>query len=156
MKAVLEYWQSLKEQEQKLLMVAGGIFVIFVFVMGVWRPLNNAIETSTKELKKQQDLSVWMQSSIVKIKQANPKASMSSGSLSQVVNSTRNKYQITISKMQPKDNTLRLTVESVEFNKLVDWLTLLVEKHQVTIVKIDMSKDDNTGYVKVSSLVLEK
>jgi len=156
MKAVLEYWQSLKEQEQKLLMVAGGIFVIFVFVMGIWRPLNNAIETSTKELKKQQDLSVWMQSSIVKIKQANPKASMSSGSLSQVVNSTRNKYQITISKMQPKDNTLRLTVESVEFNKLVDWLTLLVEKHQITIVKIDMSKDDNTGYVKVSSLVLEK
>jgi general secretion pathway protein M len=156
MKAVLEYWQSLKEQEQKLLVVAGGIFVLFVFVMGIWRPLNNAIDTSTKELKKQQDLSVWMQSSIVKIKQANPKASMSSGSLSQVVNSTRNKYQITISKMQPKDNTLRLTVESVEFNKLVDWLTLLVEKHQITIVKIDMSKDDNTGYVKVSSLVLEK
>ena len=81
---------------------------------------------------------------------------MRSGSLSQVVNNTRNKYQIVISKMQPKDNTLRLTVESVEFNKLVDWLTLLVEKHQVTIAKIDMSKDDNTGYVRVSSLVLEK
>ena len=156
MKAVLEYWQSLKEQEQKLLMVAGGIFVIFVFVMGVWRPLNNAIESSTKELKKQQDLSIWMQSSIAKIKQSNPKANMRSGSLSQVVNNTRNKYQIVISKMQPKDNTLRLTVESVEFNKLVDWLTLLVEKHQVTIAKIDMSKDDNTGYVRVSSLVLEK
>ena len=71
MKAVLEYWQSLKEQEQKLLMVAGGIFVIFVFVMGVWRPLNNAIESSTKELKKQQDLSIWMQSSIAKIKKSN-------------------------------------------------------------------------------------
>ncbi|MBU2971245.1 type II secretion system protein M [Pseudoalteromonas sp. C2R02] len=156
MKAMLEYWQSLKEQEQKLLMIAGGIFVLFVFVMGIWRPLNNAIEASSKELKKQQDLSVWMRSSIAKIKQANPKASMSSGSLSQVVNSTRNKYQISISKMQPKDNTLRLTVESVEFNKLIDWLTLLVEKHQITIVKIDMSKDDNTGYVKVSSLVLEK
>ncbi|PAJ73514.1 general secretion pathway protein GspM [Pseudoalteromonas sp. NBT06-2] len=156
MKAILEYWQSLKEQEQKLLMVAGGIFVIFVFVMGVWRPLNNAIDTFTKELNKQQDLVIWMQSSIAKIKQANPKASISSGSLSQIVNKTRNKYQIVISKMQPKDNTLRLTIESVEFNKLVDWLTLLVEKHQFTIEKIDMSKDDNTGYVKVSQLILEK
>jgi len=156
MKAVLEYWQSLKEQEQKLLMIAGGIFVIFIFMMGIWRPLNNAIDTSTKELNKQQDLSLWMQSSIAKIKQADPKASMSSGSLSQVVNNTRNKYQIVISKMQPKDNTLRLTIESVEFNKLVDWLTLLVEKHQITIEKIDMSKDDNTGYVKVSQLILEK
>jgi len=156
MKAVLEYWQSLKEQEQKLLLIAGGIFVIFIFMMGIWRPLNNAIDTSTKELNKQQDLSLWMQSSIAKIKQADPKASMSSGSLSQVVNNTRNKYQIVISKMQPKDNTLRLTIESVEFNKLVDWLTLLVEKHQITIEKIDMSKDDNTGYVKVSQLILEK
>lgn len=156
MKAILEYWQSLKEQEQKLLMIAGIFFVIFIFVLGIWQPLNNAIDTSTKELNKQQDLVIWMQSSIAKIKQADPKASRNSGSLSQVVNKTRNKYQIVISKMQPKDNTLRLTIESVEFNKLVDWLTLLVEKHQFTIEKIDMSKGDNTGYVKVSQLILEK
>ena len=58
--------------------------------------------------------------------------------------------------MQPKDNTLRLTIENVEFNKLVEWLTLLVQKHNVSIENIDMSKDDNTGYVKVSRLILEK
>ncbi|SFD21217.1 type II secretion system protein GspM [Pseudoalteromonas denitrificans] len=156
MKAVLEYWHSLKEQEQKLLMFGGGIFVIFIFVMGVWRPLNQAIESSSKDLQKQQALSAWMQTSIAKIKQANPKASISSGSLSQIVNTTRNRYQITLSKMQPKDNTLRLTIENVEFNKLVEWLTLLVQKHNVSIENIDMSKDDNTGYVKVSRLILEK
>ncbi|MEC8139470.1 MAG: type II secretion system protein M, partial [Pseudomonadota bacterium] len=27
---IINYWRSLKEQEQQLVMVAGGVFVIFV------------------------------------------------------------------------------------------------------------------------------
>lgn len=33
-KQIIQYWRSLKEQEQQLIMVAGGIFVVFVLVMG--------------------------------------------------------------------------------------------------------------------------
>ena len=29
-KQIMQYWRSLKEQEQQLIMVAGGIFVVFV------------------------------------------------------------------------------------------------------------------------------
>ena len=39
----MKYWGSLKEQEQQLIMVAGGVFIIFVLVMGIFRPLNTAI-----------------------------------------------------------------------------------------------------------------
>ena len=35
----IKYWRSLKEQEQQLIMVAGGIFVIFVLVMGIFLSL---------------------------------------------------------------------------------------------------------------------
>ena len=33
-KQLMKQWRSLKEQEQQLVMVAGGVFIIFVLVGG--------------------------------------------------------------------------------------------------------------------------
>ena len=61
-----------------------------------------------------------------------------------------------LNKMQPNDNSLRLTIDSVEFNNLVEWLDELVNSHGVLIENLDLSKDDKSGFVRVSRLVLEK
>ena len=57
--------------------------------------------------------------------------------------------------MQPSDGSLRLTLDSVEFNKLVEWLDELVNQHGLKIENLDLSRDDKSGYVRVSRLVLE-
>ena len=150
-KQIMQYWRSLKEQEQQLIMVAGGIFVVFVLVMGIFRPLNNAIDKAKK-----QELLVWVDESIVKLKAAGNTQAISNQNISQVVNSTRSRYRITISKMQPNDNSLRLTLDSVEFNQLIEWLDELVNQHGLTVENLDLSKDDKSGFVRVSRLVLEK
>ena len=153
---VVNYWRSLKEQEQQLVMIAGAVFVIFVLVMGIFRPLNNAIEKAEQDNIKQQELLAWVDESIIKLKASGSARVTNDRSLSQIVNSTRNRYQITISKMQPNDNSLRLTIDSVEFNKLVEWLDELVNSQGVLIENLDLSKDDKSGFVRVSRLVLEK
>lgn len=153
---ILKQWRSLKEQEQQLVMVAGVIFVIFVLVMGIFRPLNNAIAEAEKNQIKQQELLTWVDSSIVKLKAGNARAVTSNQNLSQIVNATRGRFDITISKMQPSDNSLRLTIDSVQFNKLVQWLDELVNTKGVLIENLDLSRDDKPGYVRVSRLVLEK
>ena len=153
---LINYWRSLKEQEQQLVMVAGVVFVIFVLVMGVFRPLNTAIEKAEQDNIKQQELLAWVDDSIVKLKASGSARVTNNRNLSQIVNSTRNRYQITISKMQPNDNSLRLTIDSVEFNKLVEWLDELVNSQGVLIENLDLSKDDKPGVVRVSRLVLEK
>ncbi|MBE0377048.1 MULTISPECIES: type II secretion system protein GspM [Pseudoalteromonas] len=153
---LLKQWRSLKEQEQQLVMVAGVIFVIFVLVMGIFRPLNNAIAEAEKNQIKQQELLTWVDSSIVKLKAGNARAITSNQNLSQIVNATRGRFDITISKMQPSDNSLRLTIDSVQFNKLVQWLDELVNTKGVLIENLDLSRDDKPGYVRVSRLVLEK
>jgi general secretion pathway protein M len=153
---LINYWRSLKEQEQQLVMVAGVVFVIFVLVMGVFRPLNTAIEKAEQDNIKQQELLAWVDDSIVKLKASGSALVTNNRNLSQIVNSTRNRYQITISKMQPNDNSLRLTIDSVEFNKLVEWLDELVNSQGVLIENLDLSKDDKPGFVRVSRLVLEK
>ncbi|CAM3118768.1 MULTISPECIES: type II secretion system protein GspM [Pseudoalteromonas] len=155
-KQIMQYWRSLKEQEQQLIMVAGGIFVVFVLVMGIFRPLNNAIDKAKKSYVTQQELLVWVDESIVKLKAAGNTQAISNQNISQVVNSTRSRYRITISKMQPNDNSLRLTLDSVEFNQLIEWLDELVNQHGLTVENLDLSKDDKSGFVRVSRLVLEK
>ncbi|WP_352284746.1 type II secretion system protein GspM, partial [Pseudoalteromonas sp. Q18-MNA-CIBAN-0097] len=64
-KQLMQQWRSLKEQEQQLVMVAGGVFIIFVLVMGIFRPLNNAIEKAQQSQIKQQELLAWVDDSIV-------------------------------------------------------------------------------------------
>ncbi|TMP03568.1 type II secretion system protein M [Pseudoalteromonas sp. S3178] len=154
-KQLMQYWRSLKEQEQQLVMIAGGVFIIFVLVMGIFRPLNNAIEKAQQSQIKQQELLVWVDESIVKLKAAGNTSVASNTNLSQVVNSTRGRYQIDISKMQPSTGSLRLTLDSVEFNQLIEWLDELVNQHGLKIENLDLSRDDKSGYVSVSRLVLE-
>ncbi|MCQ8891683.1 type II secretion system protein M [Pseudoalteromonas carrageenovora] len=154
-KQLMQYWRSLKEQEQQLVMIAGGVFIIFVLVMGIFRPLNNAIEKAQQSQIKQQELLVWVDESIAKLKAAGNTNVVSNTNLSQVVNSTRGRYQIDISKMQPSTGSLRLTLDSVEFNQLIEWLDELVNQHGLKVENLDLSRDDKSGYVRVSRLVLE-
>lgn len=156
MNQLMKYWQSLSAKEQKLLSVAGAVFVLFVLVMGVIRPLNTALAKAEKELASQQQLAVWLQTSIQKIKASNPRAVSSSASLSSLVNTSKNRYNITINRMQPKDDSLRVSIDSVEFNKLVDWLAELTTQHGVMIMNVELSKHDDPGFVKVNRLVIEK
>jgi general secretion pathway protein M len=151
-KQLIQYWRSLKEQEQQLVIIAGGIFII---VMGIFRPLNNAIEQAEKSQIKQQELLVWVDKSIAQLKAAGNTKVSSTQNLSQIVNSTRGRYKITISKMQPSDDSLRLTLDSIEFNQLIEWLDELVSQHGIRVENLDLSRDDKPGYVRVSRLVLE-
>ena len=152
---LLKQWRSLKEQEQQLMIIAGGIFIIFILVMGIFRPLNNAIERAERSQLKQQELLVWVDESIAKLKAAGSSKIVSSQNLSQIVNATRARYKITISKMQPNDKSLRLTLDSIEFNQLIEWLDELVNQHGIRVENLDLNRDDKPGYVRVSRLVLE-
>ncbi len=155
MKQLTAYWQSLKPQEQRLLMLAGGVFAVFIFVMGIWRPLNNAVADGQKAVASQQSLLAFVQSSIGTLQQSAPTANRAPVNLSQLVNNTSRQYNIAISKMQPKDNSIRLTLEAADFNQLMRWLDVLTQQHGVSIANLDVSQDTKPGFVRVSRLVLE-
>ncbi|WP_105171123.1 MULTISPECIES: type II secretion system protein GspM [Pseudoalteromonas] len=150
------YWQNLKPNEQLLLKCAAVIFTLFIIVMLIIRPLNNKIEKAEKTLQQQQELAQFVKQSAAKINGSGQGKRAVSGSLSQIINVSSRRAQISISKMQPKDETLRLTIESVEFNKLLIWLESLVEDSGLTISAIDINRGAEPGMVSISRLVVEK
>ncbi|MCF2859591.1 type II secretion system protein M [Pseudoalteromonas sp. SMS1] len=153
---VMNYWHSLKEQEQKLLIVAGVVFVIFTLVMGVIRPLNDGVQAAQKDVQKQQELHAWVAKSVAQLKaRGSNQAVAGNRNLTQLVNRTRGRHGIQISKMQPRDNTLRINIDNVEFNKLVSWIDELTNQHGVKVANLDLGEEQQQGYVRVSRLVLE-
>ncbi|MCG7570362.1 type II secretion system protein M [Pseudoalteromonas sp. CNC9-20] len=155
MSALTNYWQSLKSQEQRLLLIAGAVFVVFFFVMVVYRPLNNAIEDAKQDQLKQQELLQFVQQSVVKLKAKGAVANTGGKNVTQIVNRTRGRYQIAISRMQPSGDGLRVNIDSVPFNQLLAWLDELVNNHGVSIANIELSQDQKPGHVRVSRIVLE-
>ncbi|GEK09698.1 type II secretion system protein M [Pseudoalteromonas sp. McH1-7] len=153
---VINYWQGLKEQEQKLLIFAGAVFVVFVLVMGIFRPLNQAVNDAELKLQRNHELVNWVGQSVNKLKANSPTRVTSSGSISQVVNSTRSRFKINISKMQPNGDALRLTIDNVEFNQLIAWVDELTNRHGVRVENLDLTQGNTPGFVRVSRLVLEK
>ena len=153
---VIKYWQSLKEQEQRLLLVAGGVFLVFILVMGVFRPLNEGVAKAKKDKLQQQELVAWVTASVGTLKSNTSAKNTGRVNLSQLVNRTRGKYQINISKMQPSDGALRVNIDSVEFNKLIAWIDELTNQHGLKVENLDLAQGDLPGFVRVSRLVLEK
>lgn len=155
MEQLTKYWDELKPNEQVLVKIAGVCLTVLLLVFAVFKPLNNSIASAKKEIANNQELAVFITQSAAKINAAGGRVE-ATGNLMQIVNSSSRRYGVSISKVQPKDDSVRLTLESIEFNKLLEWLDELVNKHGLAIENLDMNKDDKPGYVVVTRLVLEK
>lgn len=158
LKDKFENWlQSLSESEQKLVKFGSLFFVVFV-VYFVVSSVNSGVEESQRKLKQQQELNAWVseQIAIVKSSSGGRKANFS-GSMTQVVNSTARKYKIQIARLQPQKNDLvKVGLEDVGFNRLMQWLSELQSKHGMRVENIDFAKADEQGKVKVRRLDLSR
>lgn len=155
LKEKLSTWfQSLTDSEQKLIKFASGFFVIFILFFVV-SSIQSGMSDSERKLKQQQDLNTWALQQIAIIKSAGGQKVQSSGSLTQVINSTSRKYNINIARLQPQKNDLvKVGLDDIGFNRLMQWLQELQVRHGVIVENIDFAVADEQGKVKVRRLDL--
>lgn len=155
MEQLTKYWDDLKPNEQLLVKIAAVCLAVLFLVFAVIKPLNNSIAATKKEIANNQELAHFINQAAATIVAAGGRV-QATGDLMQIVNSTSRRYGIGISKIQPKDDSVRLTLESIEFSKLLTWLDELVNKQGLSVESLDMNKSDKPGYVVVTRLVIEK
>lgn len=148
------WFQSLTDSEQKLLKLASVFFVIFILYF-VISSIHNGVSESERKLQQQQDLNAWALQQIAVIKSSSGKKTQSSGSITQVINTTARKYNINIARLQPQKNDLvKVGLDDVGFNRLMQWLLELQSQHSVVVENIDFASADEEGKVKVRRLDL--
>jgi len=158
LKQTINAWLNSKTQsEQQLLKVAGGFFILFLVIMIV-TTINKNVTESEKKLTQQLELNRWAEQQISIIKKANKNLSSTSSnksSITQIINSTAKKYAVVVERIQPqKDDLVKVGIDEIGFNNLMNWLTELQTKHNISVQNIDFSKADSAGMVKIRRLDL--
>ncbi|WP_068546220.1 type II secretion system protein GspM [Thalassotalea crassostreae] len=153
-----DWWQGLNSKEQKLVGFGSIFVVIILFIMLVWVPLNDSIEKSKLQLKKQQDLAVWINENLATYKQVKRSGGTkkATGSLTSIVNTSAKSLKITLARIQPQGDDLQVWVDEVSFNVFLSWLEDLTNKKGLKIVAADIALGSSPGTVKVRRLQLTK
>ncbi|MFT5162875.1 MAG: general secretion pathway protein M [Alteromonadaceae bacterium] len=150
------WWESLNEREHKLVMGGGSVVAVGIFFFAIWQPLANTVTDNQASLIKQQNLNVWATDTIAKIKATSASKVSSGGSLSQVVNQSSRRFNIQVTRMNPKDDELQLWLDNIVFNDLLKWLAHLEASEGISIVGIDVNEGTEPGIVNVRRLVITK
>jgi general secretion pathway protein M len=74
--------------------------------------------------------------------------------LSQLLNHTSKKYNITFKRIVNKKGKVDVWVEDVDFSKFTKWLALLEKRYSIEVLDIDLVKKDRKGYVQINRLAL--
>ena len=154
MNKIKQWYNSLSEREQMIVLVASIVSIIAGFYLVVWSPLSAAIDDNRQSLKNDRQLLQFIaeQGNKARLYQSNTGTKFS-GSITQVVNQTSRQANITISRMQPQNENLQVVIDQVVFNDLLNWLQTL-EGRGIYIIMTDISEVDDDGFVQVRRLQL--
>lgn len=153
MKAFTTWWLSLQPREQQLVKIAGVCISIGLFYAAIWQPIHQARSDSEIKAKAAAEQLSWLQSRLPLLTQNSAVAS--SGSINDIVAQTAPQFKIKVSRMQPQNDQLQLSLEDVPFEQLLRWLTELQTKHGVQLLQLDIAVSEVPGTVRVRRLVLE-
>ena len=158
MEKLLNKFRQLTEREQYLVIACSVVVVIGMFYWLVWAPLNKAIETNETLVKNKKEDLVWLTKNVNKalqLKRSSGGQKQFTGSLTQAVNQTASRVRITISRMQPQGEELKVWVDQAPFNDVLSWLQTM-ENMGIQIINLDVAQADAPGLIKIRSLQLGK
>ncbi|WP_371187744.1 type II secretion system protein GspM [Thalassotalea maritima] len=153
-----QWWLGLNQREQRLAIIMASVVVIFVFFTAVWQPLNQSITKAEQKLARQQQLAIWVDEHLFKLKALEQTTGkrVSSASLSTVVNRTARRQNIDIARMQPQGEDLQVWIDEVPFNTFITWLDTLANKEGLKVMSLDVSESNTSGSIAVRRLQLSK
>lgn len=149
---------ALTEREQILVIISALVVVIALFYFAIWKPLNTGISRQQKVLENQQALLDWVSTRSQRaqlLRSSGSSANAFGGSLPQAVNATTSRHKISISRMQPQGDDLRVLIEEAEFNNVLAWLQE-IEAKGVIIKQLDFAEANKSGHIQIRSLQLGK
>lgn len=150
-------YERLSDREQMLTICTGLVFLVVFFVFFVWDPIHDARDEAQQRYKQELEL----QAQISAFKQAGPQTGSTTvtsqdQSLLAIVNKTTADQRISLKRVEPKnDQSLRVWVDNVQFNRLIVWLELLQINHGVSVDTLSMDQTQTPGSVN-TALVLER
>ncbi len=147
------YWDGLQPRERVALAIGGAALLVALLYLSIWQPLMNAREEMRQEVIQQRALLHWMSAAADEAKQlrgSSGKAATQGGqSLLSLVDQSARKAEMggTIKRVEPDGKQVRIWLDGVSFDKLIDWLERLERERSVHVVNATIERAGASGIV---------
>ncbi|WP_019614776.1 type II secretion system protein M [Psychromonas ossibalaenae] len=151
------WWQSISEREQKLFSLTGVFLLLAVIYWGAWKPLTAQLDNNKKQLIRAEQTLSWVEDKAAVLRKAGAAENKKNGNrlnLTQIVTRSAKKQGISFSRIVDRKGRIEVSVNDVEFNRFVNWLTVLSNQYSVSVINSDLSRTDKAGYIKINRLLL--
>lgn len=146
--SIRAWWENLLERERRMLSVGGFIVGILVIYALIWSPLSNLVFDYKTQVTSKRQLLVFLQRASQKISQLQSSgisvdASVKSGGLLTVVEQSLSSQQLSHylkQVQQPTQNQITLNFDNVPFDKLMQWLQMLITTQGVRVVHFSATR----------------
>lgn len=156
-----ERWNELALREKQI--VSAGAFVVSLLLLYVliWLPLTNKLDELRNKIRHNQELLIWMQDAdkniqaLEKAPAKNPTVH-ATGSLLSIVQKQINgtTFVSNLTQLHQVDSeSIALSFQKVEFDRLIQWLTPFLQHYGLTIVQMSVTPSTTPGIV-TADLVL--
>lgn len=154
------WWQGLALREQRLLLVALPILLLWLLWQGLALPLERSRDRAQQRLSRDQAMLTRVKataSEIARLQRAGStlKAPVNTP-LDQLVNRTAGAYQLQVTGLKRSQGRLQVSLANVPFDSLLAWLVELEQGSGVITKRLRLKKTDKPGMVQVDRLELAR
>jgi general secretion pathway protein M len=150
-----EWWINLALREKQTVTL-GALIVAVASLYGlIWSPLQSGVASLREQVQKDQQLLVWMQSADQQL-QAAAKSPIkpvttdtAASSLGTVQNALKHSsFAESVTQLVQADNdSVKLTLQQVDFDALITWLTQLWQQHGFVVSQTTIASSNSPGIV---------
>lgn len=152
-----EWWEGLGTRERFIAIAGSLVLVPFLLWVLVWRPLVGNVIQLEQEVASQRESVLWMQNAAAELQQlrgsgAQAAAGLGGRSLLAVVDQSARSTGLGsgLKRIEPDTaDAVRVRLEGVSFDALVQWLDLLSRQHGIMASLVSIERESGPGQVNV-------
>jgi len=148
-----DWYSQLNAKDQLIVKVLSVCVLIILLVAWVWQPVANGKQEAESRFASEMTFHKKLKDNAYLFSNNSASQPGQDGSILSVINNTAKVKNIHLKRFEPEgDNGLRIWLDQVNFNSLIDWLELLETTRGIKVEQISIDKV-NSGIVNVRAVL---
>lgn len=139
-----QWWGNRTPRERRLLIALGSIALLVLLLMAIYRPLSDARTRAVADIHTYEVLAAQLRIAgpeLARLRAIDRSASPST------VTSSASGFGLSVSRLEPQGDIIRVSFEDVDFTKLVQWLVQLETTTTLRISEMRIDRRPAPGMV---------
>jgi len=149
MNSLRHTYENLGERDRAALKLLGIFAAALLLFYGALQPVYHYYQDGRERLQHNRDLLSWVQDNGERAALQNLQSPIERSSEPLIKQVSDSALNLTLDRVQPEADTLRVWINQANFSDVLQWLTLLASERQIHVGQISIEQTPQPGMVKV-------